>query len=84
MARKNLQWKPTKPAAQIAVMHLQAAVSHLSVLRAVSRQKKLETFRRRIPIVMFGGKPEAVKIRHVPQNVGSPVSETRPTQSRRL
>ncbi len=84
MARKNNQTKFTRPAAQIAAMNLQSVMGHFSALRALPRLKIPKIPRRRIPIVMYGGSPEPVKIRHLPQNLGSVASETRLTQSPRL
>lgn len=81
MARKNHQFKLTQPAAQVASMNLRSAMSRISALPVLARRKTGEIVRRRIPIVMYGGSPEPVKIRHVSQNVGSPVRETLLAQS---
>ena len=57
-------------------MNLQSAMSHLSILRLPARLKKPAPLRRRIPVVMFAGSPEPVKIRHVRQNLGTAAGET--------
>jgi hypothetical protein len=83
MARKNHQLKPARPAAQIAAMNLHSVMSHITALRGTPRLKKPAPPRRRIAIVLLGGEPEPVKIRHIRQNLGSVVSETRMAQSPR-
>ena len=83
MARKNHQFKTARPAAQVAAMNLQSVMNHISSVRLPPRLKKPAPPRRRIAIVMVGASPETVKIRHVFQNLGSPLTEIRPTQSPR-
>ena len=70
MARKNQHLKSARPAAQIAAMNLASVVNQFSILHALSRQPKPAPERRRLSILMFGGKAEPVKIRHGSQNVG--------------
>ena len=81
MARKNHKIISLRPAAQIAAMNLQSIMSHISMLRLPPRLKKPAPQLRQIPVVMFGGSPEPVKIRHVHPNVGSAINEIQPTQS---
>jgi uncharacterized heparinase superfamily protein len=71
VARKNQQSKVVRPAAQIAAMNLASVMNQVSTLRALARAPKPAPERRRLSILMFGGAPEPVKIRHVGQNVGS-------------
>jgi len=40
--------------------------------------------RHRLPVTFVAGAAEAVILRHVTQNLGSPVSEKQPTQSPRV
>ena len=51
-------------------MNLASVVNQFSILHALSRQPKPAPERRRLSILMFGGKAEPVKIRHGSQNVG--------------
>lgn len=62
-------------------MNLRSALSQVSVLRAIPRPKAAGTFRRTIPVVMYGGSPQPVKIRHPHQNLGSRVREIQSRQS---
>ncbi len=63
-------------------MNLQSALSQVSVLRVAARPKNIQIYRRRIPIVMFGGSPQPVKIRHVFPNLGS--ANSKPPLSSKL
>ncbi len=76
MARKNHQSKIVRPNAQIAAMNLSSIMAQISGLRSPSRPKKPQAIRHRIPIIMFGGTIEPVKIRHVHQNLGKAASPT--------
>ena len=64
-------------------MNLQSVMNHISSLRLPPRLKKPAPPRHRLAIIMFAGRPEPVKIRHVHQNLGSAVSEIPPSQSPR-
>jgi hypothetical protein len=69
-------------AAQIAAIHSRLAAIQLTGLRLPSRVRKVASVRRRLPVTMTSQPAHAVKIRQILQNLGSPVSETRPVQSR--
>jgi hypothetical protein len=71
VARKNHQNKVVRPAAQIAAMNLASVMNQISLQRMLARAPKPAPERRRLSILMFGGVPEPVKIRHAPQNVDS-------------
>ena len=83
MARKNHLLKLVRPAAQVAAMNLQSVMSGISLLRGTPRLKNPAPPRRRTAIVMFGGEPQPVKIRHLHQNLGTVVSEIQSAQSPR-
>jgi len=56
----------------VIIIGLLAAVVHVPMLR------------RRLPVVFVSESARPVKMRHVSQNLGSPVSETQPIQSPRV
>ena len=48
------------------------------------RAKKVQMPRRRVPILHLEEAAEPVKIRHISQNLGTPVPATQPVQSSRV
>ena len=71
-------------AADSAAMNLRMATLQLSGLRVPPRIRTVPNLRRRLPVTAISEPPQPVIIRHVGQNLGSPVSETRPPQSPRV
>lgn len=71
-------------AADSAAMNLRMATMQLAGLRIPPRVRTVPVLRRRLPVTMISESAQPVIIRHVSQNLGSPVSETRPPQSPRV
>lgn len=65
----------------MAAMTLRLAAASLPGVRIFSRVRKIPSVRRRLPLTIISDLPQPVIIRHALQNLGSPVSETQPTQS---
>jgi hypothetical protein len=73
-----------RTAADSAALNLRMATMQLSGLRVPPRIRTVPTLRRRLPVTAISEPPQPVIIRHVRQNLGSSVSETRPIQSPRV
>jgi hypothetical protein len=71
-------------AADNAAMQLRLATMQLAGLRIPPRVRTVPMMRRRLPVVFVPESTQPVKIRHTSQNLGSPVNETRPSQSPRV
>lgn len=67
-----------------AALNLRMATMQLAGLRIPPRVRTVPTLRRRLPVTVISEPPQPVIIRHVGQNLGSRVSETRPPQNRRV
>ncbi len=70
--------------ADTAAMQLRLATMPLASLRVPPRVRTVPMLRRRLPVAFVNGSTQPVKIRHPSQNLGSPVNETRPSQSPRV
>ena len=70
--------------ADVAAMNLRMATMQLAGLRIPPRVRTVPVLRRRLPVTMLAEAAQPVVIRHTSQNLGSPVTETRPTQSPRV
>ena len=81
MARALNRLQAGWTAENAVLMTLRMAATPLAGVRVPPHARKIPTVRRRLPITIFPLDPQPVVIRHAFQNVGSPVSETRPTQS---
>lgn len=84
MARKFHTPDVSPTTAQIAAINLRLAAIQLAGLRLPARAPRLQPVRRLLPVTMNSALAYPVKIRHVLQNLGSPVSETQPLQTRRV
>ena len=84
MARKLQLRESNRVDATIAAINLRMAMIQLAGGRAPAGARKVPTLRRRLPVTILPIAPQPVIIRHVLQNVGSPVSETQPSQSLRV
>ncbi len=71
-------------AADNAAMQLRLVTMQLPGLRIAPRARTVPMLRRRLPVAFVPGSNRPVKIRHTSQNLGSPVTETQPTQSPRV
>jgi hypothetical protein len=71
-------------AADIAALNLRMATMQLGGMRVPPRARTVPSVRRRVLVTMVTESAQSVIIRHASQNLGSPVSETRPIQSPRL
>ena len=71
-------------AADNAAMNLRMATMQLTNLRIPPRARTLPMLRRRLPVAFGPESAQPVKMRHHSQKLGSPVSETQPTQSPRV
>lgn len=71
-------------AANNAAMQLRLAPLPLAGLRVGPRIRTVPMLRRRLPVAFVPESTQPVKIRHPRQNLGSPVNETRPSQSPRV
>ena len=71
-------------AADGAAMNLRMATMQLAGLRIPPRARTVPMLRRRLPVVFVSESARPVKMRHVSQNLGSPVSGTQPIQSPRV
>jgi hypothetical protein len=81
VARKLHRAEVPRDAAQMAAINLRMATIQLAGLRVPPRARKIPTVRRRLPVTILPTMEQPVIIRHVLQNLGSVVSETRPAQS---
>ena len=67
-----------------AAMNLRMATMQLAGLRIPPRVRTVPRVRQRVPVVFVSASTRPVKIRHTSQNVGNPITETRPTQNPRV
>jgi len=65
-------------------MNLRMATMQMAGIRIPPRVRTVPMLRHRLPVTFVAGAAEAVILRHVTQNLGSPVSEKQPTQSPRV
>ena len=66
-----------------AESNLRMATMQLAGLRLPPRIRTVPTLRRRLPVEFVAETAQPVIMRHIGQNLGSPVTETQPTQSPR-
>lgn len=71
-------------AADNAAMNLRMVTMQLAGLRIPPRVRTVPRLRQRLPVTFVSKSAQPVKIRHSSQNVGSPITETRPTQNPRV
>lgn len=71
-------------AADRAATNLRMATMQLAGMRVPPRVRTVPMLRQRLLVTFVSESAQPVKIRHTSQNVGSPVTETRPTQSPRV
>jgi hypothetical protein len=67
-----------------AALNLRMATMQLAGLRIPPRVRTVPTLRRRLPVTFVPESAQPVIMRHASQNLGSPVTETQPTQSPRV
>jgi len=84
VARKFHASGMVRNATDNAAMNLRMATMQLAGLRIPPRVRTVPRVRQRVPVVFVSASTRPVKIRHTSQNVGSPISETRPTQNPRV
>ena len=84
VARKFHASGMVRSATDNAAMNLRMATMQLAGLRLPPRVRTVPRLRQRLPVVFVSESALPVKIRHTSQNVGSPISETRPTQNPRV
>jgi len=84
VARKFHASGLVRNAADNAAMNLRMATMQLAGLRIPPRVRTVPRVRQRLPVAFVSASAQPVKIRHTSQNVGSPISETRPTQNPRV
>jgi hypothetical protein len=84
VARKFHTSGIARSAADIAVTNLRMATMQMAGMRIPPRVRTVPTLRRRLSVAFVAASAEAVIMRHVTQNLGSPATETQPTQSPRV
>ena len=70
-----------RPAADNAAMNLRMATMQLAGLRIPPRVRTVPPLRRRLPVTTVVEPVQPVNIRHVRQNLGTPVAEPRLVQN---
>jgi hypothetical protein len=84
VARKFQVVGNAKAASEAAIMNLRKAATSLAGTQGRPRVRKIPTLRRRVPVTVIAESGQPVIIRHIGQNLGSVISEIRPTQSQRV
>ena len=84
VARKFHASGMVRNAVDSAALNLRMATMQLAGLRIPPRVRTVPTLRRRLPVTFVPESAQPVIMRHASQNLGSPVTETQPTQSPRV
>jgi hypothetical protein len=84
VARKFQASGTVRGAADFAAMNLRMATMQLAGMRVPPRVRTVPSLRRRLTVTEVSDPPQPIIIRHVVQNVGRQVNETRPIQSPRV
>jgi len=84
VAKKFQAPENVRTAVNTAALNLRIATMQLAGLRIPSRVRTVPPLRRRLSVITISDPAQAVIIRHVRQNLGTPVAEPQLVQSQRV